>query len=86
MRVFIKLRKKTFTRDYARNVFSRIRTNLKMEYGQNYTDAISLIKDKEIVQINFDSEILIPNTTLGKNMIFPVKNDNFLISIIDSIN
>ena len=83
MRVFVKLRNKTFTRDYARNVYSRIRTSIKMEYGHNYSDVISLIKNNELVQINFGGEIMIPNTILAKNIIIPVSHDKFLLSIID---
>ena len=83
MRVFVKLRDINYTRDYARNIYSRVRTSLKKEYGYNYTDAIDLIKDNELVKINFDGDILIPNTTLDTNMMYPIAHDTFLLSIID---
>ena len=86
MRVFVKLREMNFSRDYARNIYSRIRTSLKKEYGHNYNDAVDLIKNEELVNINFDGEILIPNTTLVSNMIFPTANDYFLMSLIDTIS
>ena len=86
MRVFVKLREINYSRDYARNVYSRIRTSLKKEYGYDYTDAIDLIKNKEMLNINYNGEILIPNTTLVSNIIYPVCHDEFIISIIESIN
>ena len=86
MRIFIKQREIIFTRDYARNVYSRIRTNLRKEYGHNYNDVVDLIKTDSLINIRFNDEILIPNTTLVSNIIYPTVHDDFLLSIIDSIN
>ena len=85
MRVFVKQREINFSRDYARNIYSRVRTSLRKEYGHNNTNVIDLIKNDELVKINFDGEILIPNTTLEKNIMYPIEHDSFLMSIIDAI-
>jgi hypothetical protein len=85
MRVFVKLRDMQYSRDYARNVYSRIRTNLKQEYNLENTDVIDLIKNEEILNINFNGEIHIPYTTLVKNIILLIEHDYMLLSIIDTI-
>ena len=83
LRVFVKSRKIKFTRDFARNVYSRIRTNLKFEYNIDHVDAIQIIKNKELVNIEYKGQINIPNTVLKKNIIQEIDNDKFLLSIID---
>ena len=83
LRVFFKLRDVKFSRDVARNVYSRIRTSLKKEYGHNYADVIDLIKKDDLVNINFNGDIVIPNTTLVSNTMYQINHDKFLLSILD---
>ena len=85
LRVFVRLRETNFSRDYARNVYSRVRTSLRKEYGHDYIDVIDLIKNNDLVNINYGSERLIPNTILASNIMYPIEQDNFLLTVINSI-
>ena len=86
MRVFVKQRNDLkFSKDYARNVYSRIRTNLRQEYQLESTDVIDLIKNKDLVNINFAGEIYILHTILVKNIIFLIEHDILLLLIIESL-
>lgn len=85
MRVFIKQRNGNarYSRSYLRNVHSRIRTNLKKEYNLISVEAIDLIKNDDLLNIVFNGEICIPNTSLAKNIILAIHPDALLISIIN---
>ena len=86
MRVFVKQRNELkFTKDYARNIYSRIRTNLRQEYNLESTDVIDLIKNKDLVNINFNGEIYILHTVLVKNIIFLIEHDTLLILTIEAL-
>ena len=85
MRVFMQLRDMHYSRDYSRNISSRIRTSLKKDYGHAHSYAIDIIKDQSLVNINFDGEIMIPNTILSNNIINPINHDNFLVYIINTL-
>ena len=85
MRVFMQLRDMNYSRDYSRNINSRIRTSLKKDYGHNHSDAIDVIKNQSLLNINFDGEILIPNTVLANNIIIPISHDYFLVSILKAL-
>lgn len=85
MRVFMQLRDMNYSRDYSRNINSRIRTSLKKDYGHNHSDAIDVIKNQSLLNIDFDGEILIPNTVLANNIIIPISHDYFLVSILKAL-
>lgn len=85
LRTFIQLRKpNNFTRDYARNVHSRIRNNLKHEYNLSSVDTIDLITDNKLLNIRFDDELCIPYTSLISSHIYLINHDELLTSIITS--
>ncbi|MBP9743046.1 MAG: hypothetical protein KBD37_06800 [Burkholderiales bacterium] len=86
LRSFIPMRKpNSYSRDYARNVYSSIKNNLKNEYNLTCVDVIDLIKDNKLLEINFNGGICMPNTRLTKNLIFAINQDWLLISVINFI-
>jgi hypothetical protein len=87
MRVFIKHRSPElkYNRDYARNVYSRIRTNLKNDYNLFATDMIDLIKNPKILNIQFNDNIYLVDTVLVKNILLAVNHDYLLLSILDNL-
>ena len=86
MRIFIKQRNELkYSRDYARNIYSRIRTNLKQEYGLYSMDIIDLLKNDNIVNIKFGDQICIPRTILAKNITVLVEHDALLILLINKL-
>ena len=86
MRIFVKRREDgNYTKDYSRNVYSRIRTNLKQEFNLDNFDAIDLIKDDELLKIRYENNICIPNTLLFEDIILLIDHDQLLVSVIDSI-
>ncbi|MBP9742264.1 MAG: hypothetical protein KBD37_02800 [Burkholderiales bacterium] len=73
-----------YSRDYARNIYSRIKTNLKQEYNQEYVDVIDLIHDNELLNIILEDEVSILNTELTKNLMLRNNHSDILLdSIID---
>ncbi len=86
MRVFITLGELNYSRDYTRNVYNSIQTNLKTEYEIDNIDIADLFRTDNIVNIKFNDEIHIPYTTLVRNMVAPIEHDSFLLSIINSVH
>ncbi len=87
MRVFFKQREDNkYSKDYARNVYSRIRTSLKQELNMDSFDAIDVIKNHRLLRIKYNGNIFIPNTLLVEDIVLPVKHDLFLLSIIEAIH
>ncbi|MCX8514065.1 MAG: hypothetical protein ORN24_00690, partial [Burkholderiales bacterium] len=86
MRLFIKQRDPNalFSRDYARNAYSRIRTNLRKDYNLEYFDPIDLIRDKTKLNINQNGNLCIPDTILENNLFLEIEHDTFLISLLNS--
>lgn len=86
MRIFVKRREDgSYTKDYSRNVYSRIRTNLKQEFNLDNFDAIDLIKDDALLNIQYKNNICVPNTLLLEDIILSVEHDQLLVAVIDSI-
>lgn len=72
-----------YSRDYARNIYSRIKTNLEKEYDQDHVDVIDLIDNNErLLNIVLDDEVSIPHTELTKNIMV---NNEFSDILLDSI-
>lgn len=86
MRIFTRQRKTNYySRDYARNSYSRIRTNLKHEYNLECFEAIDLIKNDSLLRINFNGEICMPHIELLNTVLFPVNHDSFLLHLINQM-
>ena len=88
MRVFIKQRDplQKFNKDFARNVYSRIRTNMRKTYKLDYYEPIDIIKDKDLLNISYNENIYIPDTLLKKNLIFNIENDILLDYFLNQVN
>ena len=87
MRIFIKQRDNSlYTRDYARNVYSRIRTNLKQDYNLTSIDFIDLLKNPKLLKINFNGHIYLIDTLLIKNIFLKINPDVFLILVIQALH
>jgi hypothetical protein len=86
MRLFIKQRDPDalYNRDYARNAYSRIRTNLRKDYNLEYFDPIDLIRDKTTLNINQNGNLCIPDTVLQNNLLLEIEHDAFLISLFNN--
>ena len=85
MRVFIKQRDplQKFNKDFARNVYSRIRTNMKKTYNLEYYEPIDIIRKKELLDNSHKGNIYIPDTFLEKNLIFKIQKDKLLEGYIN---
>jgi hypothetical protein len=69
---------KIISKDYSRNVLSRLQTSLRKEIGLNNVEIIDLIKDDELLIIKQKNQICISNTVLHEDMIFFVEGDKLL--------
>ncbi len=82
----IKRKTNYYSRDYARNIYSRIKTDLKNEYNLEYVDAIDLIHNNDLLNIVFDDEVSLANTELVHNLIFSNEYpDGLLNTIIEAM-
>ena len=86
MHLFIKQRNgNKCTKDYSRNVYSRLRTNLKKEFKLDDINVAEFIKNEELMMINYNDNIQIPNTAIVKNIVQVVSHDQLLLSVIDAV-
>ena len=87
MRTFVKQRDNSikYSRDYARNTYSRIRTNLRKDYKLTSVEVVDLIRNQQLLNICFNGEVCIPDTTLVKNIILPINHDILLTLLIDRL-
>lgn len=70
------------SKDYARNVLSRLQTAMRQELGQQHLDLVDLIKDENLLLFKHKNHIYIPKTALREDMVFPVSSDNLLESML----
>lgn len=75
-----------FTKDYAQNIFSRLRTAIKHEFKYPSADINEFVQSEEPCVIKYHGEICVPNTTLKQGLIFRVRSDEFLDYLITSAN
>ncbi|MDQ5920884.1 MAG: hypothetical protein QG673_940 [Pseudomonadota bacterium] len=86
-RIFIKQRDDNakYSRCYGRNLESRIKTNLKKEYSLTNVKLADLIKNDYLLNINFDGQICVPNTSLINNIMLTINQDDLLTSIMNKM-
>lgn len=86
MHLFVKQRHDDkLTKDYQRNVYSRVRTSLKKDFNLDAVDIADLVKNDKFVTLKYGDDIHIPNTTITKNISQPVPHDKLLLSVMDSM-
>lgn len=87
MHLFVKQRDEDkFTKDYARNIYSRLRTNLKKEFEIENVDMMTIIQNEELLKIKANGEIFIPRVQLKKDMLCQIESDSFLDNLINGLH
>lgn len=85
MNLFIKQRGgEKCTKDYTRNIYSRLRTNLRKEFQLENIEMMDIIQDDQLLNIKIKDEIQIPKTMLKKNIATRINNDKFLDMVINT--
>ncbi|MFN7093941.1 MAG: hypothetical protein ACK4M7_01120 [Burkholderiales bacterium] len=86
LHIFVNKRKdNAYTKDYSRNVYSRLKTTLRKEYGLIDADLYDIIKHEKLLNFRYNSEIYIPNTAVYEDVVMPIKGDKFLNYIMNLI-
>lgn len=85
MSLFIKQRDgEKFTKDYTRNIYSRLRTNLRKEFQLENIEMLDIIQDDQLLSIKINDEIQIPKTMLKNSIAARINNDTFLDMVINT--
>ena len=86
MHFFVRHRnEKSFTKDYSRNIYSRIRTNLKQDFNIDNTEIIEILHDDKLLNIKHEDNIHIPKTAVNTSVANFIENDTFLINVINAV-
>lgn len=79
LRIFNKKRGDiSYSKDYNRDTLSRIKHALKKDFGVTNIDITNIIKYDQLVNLKFQTELLIPHTSLNNNIVVSPVRDLFL--------
>ncbi len=82
LRIFTPKKQEAYSKDYTRNICSRLITNVKREIGISISNPIEVIKNEDLLNFRYKGEICIPNTSTINDLIIPVETDHFLVSVM----
>ncbi len=87
MNLFVRQRSnEKCTKDYIRNVYSRLKTNLRKDYNLEGMDVIDTLFNDDFLNIRDGDNIYIPKTYLISDVISVINNDALLDSFINNLS
>lgn len=86
MHLFIRQRNgEKFTKDYSRNIYSRLRTNLRKDFNLENVELADVISDDQLLSIKDGNDIQIPRTAVIESIASFIDNDNFLLQCMNAV-
>jgi hypothetical protein len=84
MRLFIKRRdQEKYSKDFAGNACSRLRTSIRRDLGLKYVDVDEIINDDKLLNFKYKDQICLLYTALKSEMVILAKPDQLLETMMN---
>jgi hypothetical protein len=76
--------KNVFSKDYNRDMISRIRHSIRRNKGlEMHIDVCDILKDNMLINLKYDNELFIPHSVLEEDIVLVANKDMLLEDILD---
>lgn len=84
MRLFVKKRSFHYSKDFGRDVYSRLRTNIRKDLGLISHDPHEILYNNNLLNFKHDGQIYIPDTTVVSDICLKIEPDHLLNMVISN--